>query len=330
MGVYHLMGLGRSPGAVIGPISYLAHRYRRWSAEDREFFERSGEAEQRKRGERVGDIQAMVLFSSPEVIDGYDAVTGRPFVCYPYIDNRAGTCTGDRKEGAPMKEVLARYLPRELSQICGGRPTCTIFWCKVNRRDIRTTYERVARTVAALARVGERGKEMWVNLTGGNNVINLSLELAATLSGRVSRLYYVQAHDQQAEKCLRYTAEDGYWVEIPIMPLAIPRAYGAILRVLQEHGELPGDELWSRVVNQPEWIPLLSSVKPEDFRNEYLDVLWKVGMVEGEGGRWRLTERWNLIRQYQDVWEAAKADTPTLEQLAEREEWLERMELKVK
>lgn len=28
-----LMGLGRSAGAITGPISYLAHRYQRWNAE---------------------------------------------------------------------------------------------------------------------------------------------------------------------------------------------------------------------------------------------------------------------------------------------------------
>ncbi len=30
MGPCHLMGPGRSPGAVIGPLSYLAHRYLRF------------------------------------------------------------------------------------------------------------------------------------------------------------------------------------------------------------------------------------------------------------------------------------------------------------
>ncbi len=41
MGVYHLMGLGRSLGTVIGPLTYLAHRYQRWNADDRCFFARS-------------------------------------------------------------------------------------------------------------------------------------------------------------------------------------------------------------------------------------------------------------------------------------------------
>lgn len=61
MGVYHLMGLGRSPGTVIGPLTYLAHRYWRGNADDQRFFARSGEVRQRTAGERVGDVQAPVL-----------------------------------------------------------------------------------------------------------------------------------------------------------------------------------------------------------------------------------------------------------------------------
>ncbi len=48
MGVYHLMGLGRSPGTVIGPLTYLAHRYQRWNADDQRFFARPGEVRQRR------------------------------------------------------------------------------------------------------------------------------------------------------------------------------------------------------------------------------------------------------------------------------------------
>jgi len=38
MGVYHLMGLGRSPGTVIGALTYLAHSYNWWMEHD---FERN-------------------------------------------------------------------------------------------------------------------------------------------------------------------------------------------------------------------------------------------------------------------------------------------------
>jgi hypothetical protein len=59
MGVYHLMGLGRSPGTVIGPLTYLAHRYERWNAHDQRFFARSGEVRQRQAGEKVGAVSQL-------------------------------------------------------------------------------------------------------------------------------------------------------------------------------------------------------------------------------------------------------------------------------
>jgi len=186
MGVYHLMGLGRSPGAVIGPLTYLAYRYQRWNAEDQAFFARSGEARQREAGGKVDDIQAILLFTTREVLSG-------TVLAFDYVDNRPGrVAKGPQVPCGLMKEVLRRLLRREWPAISGGRPEGTVFWCEVDRRDIFTTYERVIRVVAALASVGGQGKEMWVNLTGGNNVINFALELASTLSGAVARLYYVQ------------------------------------------------------------------------------------------------------------------------------------------
>lgn len=38
MGVFHFMGVGRSPGAVTATISYLADRYERWNDTDAAFF----------------------------------------------------------------------------------------------------------------------------------------------------------------------------------------------------------------------------------------------------------------------------------------------------
>ncbi|MGQ9768905.1 MAG: hypothetical protein ACUVSS_16700, partial [Anaerolineae bacterium] len=272
MGLYHLMGLGRSPGAVTGPLTYLAHRYGRWNADDQRFFARSGEVRQRQAGEKVGDIQALVLFTTREVLSG-------EAVAYDYVDNPPGRIAeGPLREGGPMKEVLHKLLRREWPAISGGRPTGTVFWCEVDRRDIRTTYERVVRVVAALAGAGGQGKEMWINLTGGNNVINAALDLAAILSGDVARMYYVQAENPQAEKCVRYTAEDGYWVDLPVMPLALGRLSQAIIDLLADRG--PRDLkslfgiLWS------EYSGLMQGVTSQEvLREEYLAPLWKQGLI---------------------------------------------------
>jgi len=321
MGVYHLMGLGRSVGTVIGPLTYLAHRYNRWNADDRRFFARSGEVRQRQAGQKVGDVQALVLFTTPEVLSGQ-------VLAFDYVDNPPGKITtGPQKSGGPMKQVLRDLLRREWPAISGGRTAGTVFWCKVDRRDIRTTYERVVRVVAALAGAGGQGKEMWVNLTGGNNVINFALELAATLSGDVARLYYVQAENEAAEKCVRFTAEDGYWVELPVMPLALGRVFRAILGLL-EQGKPPSTKaLYSQLSRHETYWNLMKDISLEVFQEIYLRPLWKQGLIaEAEGG-YVVGPQWELIRPYQELLQEAREANLTIEALAQQEPWLEKEEL---
>ncbi len=317
MGVYHLMGLGRSPGAVIGPLTYLAHRYERWSAEDQAFFARSGEVRQRAAGERVGDIQAIVLFTTREVLEG-------TVPAFDYVDNPPGRIAkGPRVSGGPMKEVLRRLLRREWPAISGGRPFGTIFWCEVDRRNIRTTYERVIRIVAALAGVGGQGKEMWANLTGGNNVINFALELAATLSGAVARLYYVQAENPDAEKCVRFTAEKGYWVELPVMPLALSPLSRAIIDLLVKKGPMSLDDLYS-ILRNKYWDPSYGLTSEEVLRKAYLAPMWKQGLIAETPAGYVVGPQWELVQPFLEVWEEARETSIPLEILADQQPWLEK------
>lgn len=316
MGVYHLMGLGCSPGTVIGPLTYLAHRYQRWNPEDQAFFARSGEVRQRQAGQKVGDIQAIVLFTTREILTG-------EVLARDYTENLPGTTKGPSKKGRAMKEVLRELLREEWPKISGGRQHGDLFWCEVNRRDIRTTYARVVEVVAALAGVGGQGKEIWINLTGGNNVINLALELAATLSGDVARLYYVQAENESAERCVRYTAEDGYWVELPVIPLAFGRLRQAIIDVLSEEGSLSLKDLYSRL-RQGYWDLSRGLDSEEKLRNEHLAPLWKQGIiVESEPNIYRLGPQWELVRLYQETLQQARGRQRTIEQLCRMENWIE-------
>ncbi len=321
MGVYHLMGLGRSPGTVIGPLTYLAHRYNRWNADDRRFFARSGEVSQRQAGQKVGDVQALVLFTTPEVLSGETKA-------FDYVNNPPGKiATNPQQSGKPMKEVLRELLHREWPAISGGRKKGTIFWCKVDRRDIRATYERVIHVVAALASVGGQGKEMWANLTGGNNVINLALELAAILSGDIARLYYVQAENEAAEKCVRYTAEEGYWVDLPVMPLALGRVSLAVLDLLSQQ-KLAAKDLHGKLLSHETYWNLVQGVELKVFQEIYLTPLWKQGLiVEAEGG-YIVGPQWDLIRPYQELLQKARNAGLTIEKLAEEnKDWLEKEEV---
>ena len=316
MGVYHLMGLGLSPGTVIGPLTYLAHRYQRWNENDQMFFARSGEARQRKTGARVGDVQAIVLFTTREVLTG-------EISAFDYVDNPPGDITkGPQKPRRPMKEVLRSLLRREWPRISGGRPEGTIFWCEVDRRNILTTYERVIQVVASLSQVGGQGKEIWANLTGGNNVINFALQLSATLSGEVARLYYVQAENAEAERCVRFTAENGYWVELPVLPLSLSELHRTIIDLLTEEGTLTLKDLFS-ILHSRYW-NLSQGISSEDvLRDQYLKPLWKQGLVAEEEAQYILGPQWDLIRPYLERWEQAKQQAVALEILARQKSWLE-------
>lgn len=315
MGVYHLMGLGRSPGAVTGPLSYLAHRYQRWNKEDQLFFARSGEQDQRARGKKVGDVQALVLFTTREVLAG-------ELDTLPYTDNPPGRITtAPQEEGGPMKDVLRHLLRREWPAIAKGRTEANLFWCEIDRRDIGNVYSRVVQVVAALAGVGGQGKEIWINLTGGNNVTNFALELAANLSGEVARLYYVQAENQHAERCARFSAENGYWVELPVMPLALSRVTLAILKLLG-HQPLSTDQIYSIICSEY-WDLKRGLDSKEGLVEEYLKPMWKQGLIaEAETG-YVIGPQWELIGPYQERLEEARQMPPTIEELDREEPWIE-------
>ncbi len=325
MGVYHLMGLGRSPGSVTGPLSYLAYRYQRWNADDQQFFSRSGEAEQREKGKKVGDVQSLVLFTTPEVIQG-------TIPSFPYLENQPGQIAGSEQDAKPMKEVLRRLLKNEWSKIRGEkpneRPEGSIFLVAVDRRNINETYKRIVQVIAALAKVGGQGKEMWVNLTGGNNVTNFALQLAATLSGEVARLYYIQAADNAgAEKCVRFTDEKQYWVELPVLPLDLNSVSREILKLLDGEGLMDLEKLHSHL-SGTHW-NLLQGVSSKNFREIYLSPMWKQGLIVDEDDFYTIGSQWELIKPYSEILQQARQTNLTLEQLAQQEDWIEWEKIKL-
>jgi len=162
---------------------------------------------------------------------------------------------------------------------------------------------------------------MWINLTGGNNVTNFALQLVATLSGEVARFYYVQAENRAAESCVRFTAENGYWVELPVMPLALGRLSKAILEMLQDE-VMSLTELHGRLYSQ--LYDLSGGIETEEALRDYLEPLWKQGIIAEAGNGYTTGPQWELIRPYQDILlQAGQADV-TIEQLSQRAGWLER------
>lgn len=325
MGVYHLMGLGRSPGTVTGPLSYLAHRYQRWDESDVLFFSRSGEWKQRGQGEKVGDVQGIVLFTTPEVIHGKDQ-SGKTFQSFSYIKNQMGKLIGENCPPVEMQKALGDLLPGVWKPIAGGKKKAPIFWCEIDRRDILNVYRRVVLITEALRNVGGLGKEMWANLTGGNNVTNSALELAAYLSGDISRLYYVQAQDPQAEKCAFYTAEQGYWVDLPLMPLAMGRLRDTIIALILEKPPMFLADIFSRL--KSEYYDLSRGLVNETvLLDGHLMPMQRQGLIQDTGSGYVIGSQWDLIQPYLQILEEARRSNLRIEQLADRESWISQQEI---
>ncbi len=326
MGVFHFVGLGRSPGAVTVALSYLASRYQRWDESDRAFFATSGEVGQTA---KPGDVQALVLFTTPEVRQG-------AVLAQPYIDNQAGFSRGKEvPEGQPMREALTGVLRSDLPQLSGGRPAVAVYWCDYDRSRPTQTFERVARALLAAKPSGKLGKEVWVNLTGGTNVLNSAFDLAASLTGVPARMYYVLADNI---RCVRHTlpgdklgvaGSDRLWVELPIVNAALSPQHLMIL--LELPNKPPGyliSDLYSRLKGYGE--PFEHVESPEQLNLQYLVQLrsQRLATLDEAQGRVCVGPQWEVLARYYESIPApvgtSDPEDVTLDELAGREDWFHR------
>lgn len=320
MGVYHFMGLGRSVGVVTTAVSYLVERYQRWSAKDQSFFGLSGETGQT--GKR-GDIQAIVLFTTPEVRQGQ-------VLCEDYVDNPPGQMRGSAHKGGQMRAVLLKLLRREVSPITGGRPTVKLYWCDIHRTDLTPTFERVVKTLSAAKRPGELDKEVWINLTGGSNVVNAALQLANTLAGGPARAYYIQV---AGDEYVRYTIpkddigteRDRFWNDFPVVPLQWDAARQALLQMVEALGSVSLDGLLERLMGKYGGrFRDINEVDTKEDRLRLFKRLYLVPLVGQELVRWgsegiRIGSRWRLLSRYYQVLADVQRATITLGELARSE-----------
>ena len=316
MGVYHFMGLGRSPGVVTTAVSYLASRYQRWNKEDREFFATSGEIGQ---STKPGDVQALVLFTTPEVRTG-------EVLAYEYIDNKAGSREGRKVPPRPMWDALADILGKELGSMKSGRSKVAVYWCDYDRNRPTQTFERVARALLAAKPFGELGKEVWINLTGGSNVLNSAFELAASLTRVPARMYYVLSENSQLVRW----SEDTQWVELPIVNMALSRAHLNILLMLPY--DPPGmevSELYGKL-KQQQWADFEDVISPEQLKLQYLVQLRSQRLIalDEATGRVRAEKQWDTLNRYYEAIPEpvgfGKSESLTLDQLAKHEDWFHR------
>lgn len=247
MGVYHLAGLGNSIGAVTAAFSYLAARKGLPDAASDPLFALSGEADEDRLTR--GAVEALVLFATREIVDDVAS-------CDDYILNTAGRSSGVPYAGSGFHRALKSRLSEEVRPLArreldaAGRPSgdlkpLELFWCIYEREAPVGTFERAALVMrAASGGPGRVGKEFWVNLTGGSNIINGALQLAASLTGTPARMYYLLSANT---RCVRHTVPpsalrtegDNFWVDLPVVYLGFSAIHWAILDALESLGPGP-------------------------------------------------------------------------------------------
>lgn len=178
MGVFHLAGLGISPGVITVPLTYiyfLLKQAKEGCKNAERFFEHSGEEGEKLRGKP----EALIVFTSEQVIKGerQGDIEDRLF--------------GTKKQSS-VPETVKEYLKNLISclkmrdHLYSDYGLRYFYAVKVDINNFNDCYEKIYLTISAL-----RDKEIHCNLIGGANQINISLMLAGSMTGFCTRFYYV-------------------------------------------------------------------------------------------------------------------------------------------
>lgn len=212
MGIVHFAPVGTRPGAVTSALSYLKHNQNKFT------------------GFKGQIIESIVIFASPEVRNG-------TIVSKECSYNEYGG-----RESSPWKNIsilnaIKRFVEKELADIIPRKGS--LLGCVVNHNDYDDCFDKIAKAVLKLS-PGSVGKNIWVNLTGGTNILNTALFEVALLSGRIARLYYTFLSDLKTYgHYLQPPSTDKTifdWREVPFVKLDFDGSYYKILEVLHEVG----------------------------------------------------------------------------------------------
>jgi len=237
MGVFHISGLGRSPGAVTVPLTsiYLLHVAQTLGNIDASnFFVYSGEAMRKDSGSREmhpGKPETLITFTSKELLDGNIEIkySSKWFNLNYY---------GKEKITRPIRKYFEDLFEYLMSTFEYKAAPLDIYFVEVDHRSFNDAFEK-----AGLTMKGLQDKEVWVNMIGGSNQLNIGLLAAGTYTAIPSRYYYLfqseidllepeeisKPKDERGlEKVVREIIDK--WMELPMFNLGL----GELLRDIYE------------------------------------------------------------------------------------------------
>lgn len=314
MGIYHLMGLGKSVGAVTTAFSYMAACRQKGGEAVAKLFGLSGEEAESDRFR--GAVQALVLFTTPDVRHGKEK-------CEQYTLNMPGQVRGEERESEAMERALRRILHKELATLNHPNKEVELYWCDIELYRPTLTFERVARVLASAKASGAEGKEVWINLTGGTNILNAALQLAASLSRSPSRTYYLLTRNPA---CARHTVaqhdlggpDDHFWVDLPVVYLSFSHLHRQMLEELATMPDngLTARQLFERLRAIPEMPTLLDdagALSSQEFLHLFIQPLVAQQLViRLPEDKVAIGPAWGTLQRYFDAIPAATETVPAL------------------
>jgi hypothetical protein len=277
MGVYHFMGVGKSVGAVTCAVDYiekaldLAPR----NQEIQRFFMRSGGIRHEEHDQ--GKIEALVLFTSKEVIN-------KTLLAFSYL--------GCERPG-PVREEIVRHLKKVWKRADPdvGRK---VFWCEVDVDDYQDCFDKMIRVAYRFSPPGKQGKEIWCNLTGGANAIQLALLSMARLTA-ISTTHYLISQRKAYQQAVEVPSEirihpnrDSYFNIVPFFKFSLD-TFG-FYDILTELETLNKSVTTSELLNRLKGKQLFLDSTEEEFARQYMLKLYGLGYTTYSGKQTDLNE----------------------------------------
>lgn len=271
MGTYHFMGVGKAVGTVSCAVDYIEKSLELVSQGNatkslEKLFLGTGGINHNE--EKPGSIEALVLFSSNEVVN-------RQLKAFQYEGCSSPGSVRDEIE-KQLNKLWTSFDPDEGKKV---------FWVEVDIDDYQDCFEKAMKVAHRLSPRGKQGKEIWLNLTGGTNSIGLALMSMARLTGNSTKHYLIsQSKDYQkyvvTPPGVKFEPnKDNYFNLLPFLKLTVDTInFYEILQDLSDVGcPLKNSEIYSRVCNKR---ALFSSINLDEFTRDYLLRLFGLGYTQ--------------------------------------------------
>lgn len=246
MGITHFTGLGKSPGAVTAGLSYIKHEYGEYTKEYGAMVER------------------VVIFTSEEIANGDEKA-------HPSVYNKYMTRNIIRglKTSENSLEVVGHFLKQKFKDI----EICVYV---VNVNSFEDCFEIMAQALLKFHPRERVGKHIWVNLTGGTNILNAALMQIVYLSGLVPVMYYTfVANMREDGKYLNpfsRNESEFYFRKIDVFKTTFDMRFRCILEELEKLSDyIKDEELLSRLKNSH--LNLFGEFNMTIFKRDYLNVM---------------------------------------------------------